>query len=390
MSLPLAASLAANAALLGGLGYVTFVKPAAATGRPDLTRPVAAESIQALGRLQPAGGVVNLFGPPGDRVAETHVALGSVVAKGDRLLTLSGEAEQAQALGTLDAQLREAELLKAAALRSKAAKLADVDAEVRQAKTKLDADLAALDAKLAGLTLQEARAAGELRRLDKVRAEGAAVAEQDYAQVKTLADTAKVELAATRVQKEKAAEQQAAGEAVALARRQTLEAEADRAVAQIPLDSLRATRAAAALKVADAVVRAPAAGRVVKVGVRVGDTLGTLPVLQLADAGPMTVVAEVYETDVAKLRGWLAGGKPVAVEVDARVVSAGRRGQAPEGHRDAGRGRPDDRQERRVRAGAARGRRPPRRRGRSHARRRVVPPRGRLHRPAGPRDLCCH
>ncbi len=323
LGLPLAASLVGNAALLGALGTLHFAKPAASPGRPAETRAVAADSVQALGRLQPAGGVVNVFGTPGDRVAESSVALGSVVAKGDRLLKLSGEAEQTLSLAALDAQLREAEQAKAAAVQSRVAKLADLDAEVRQAKAKLDAEVAALDARLAGVTLQEARAAGELRRLEKVQAEGAPVADQDLVQVRTLAATAKGELAAITVQKAKAVEQQAAGEAVAKAKRLTLDAEADRALALIPTESLKASRAVAAQKVADAVVRAPAAGRVVKVGARVGDTLGTLPVLQLADATAMTVVAEVYETDVAKLRGWLAGGNSVAVEVDARVVESG-------------------------------------------------------------------
>ena len=229
LSLPLAASLLGNAALLGALGYLHFARPAASPGRAPDTRAVAADSVQALGRLQPAGGVVNVFGTPGDRVAESAVTLGKLVAKGDRLMTLSGEAEQTLSLAALDAQLREAEQAKAAAGRSRDARLADVDAEVRQAKAKLDAELAALDARLAGVTLQEARAAGELRRLEKVQAEGAPVAEQDLVQVRTLAATARNELAAITVQKAKAVEQQAAGEAVAKAKRLTLEAEADRA-----------------------------------------------------------------------------------------------------------------------------------------------------------------
>jgi len=326
LGLPLAASLLGNAALLATLGYFQYTKPTAVSPGDPVTdsRAASAASIQALGRLQPAGGVVNVFGPPGGRVVESAVTLGSVVAKGQRLLTLSGEAEQALAVAALDAQSREAEAAKVAAVKSRDAKQADLAAEVRQARAKLDAELAALDAKLGGVTLQEARAAGELRRLEKVQADGAPVADQDLVAVRTLAATAKAELAAITVQKQKAAEQQAAGEAVAKAKRDTLDAEADRAIALIPTESLKASRAVAVQKIADAVVRAPAAGRVVKVGARPGDTLGALPALQLADPAGMTVVAEVYETDVAKLRGWLAGGKTVAVEVDARVFGEGK------------------------------------------------------------------
>ena len=43
-------------------------------------------------------------------------------------------------------------------------------------------------------------------------------------------------------------------------------------------------------------------------------------VLQIADTDKMTVVAEVYETDVARLREWLGRAQSVPVEVDARVL----------------------------------------------------------------------
>lgn len=315
-------SLALNAALLAGLGYTQFARPNATPTPTPESGSVAQDSVQALGRLQPAGGLVSVFGPPGERVVSLAVKLGAEVRPGEPLLTLSGEAERGLTLKALDAQIGEAKALREAATRAKTAKLADVDAEVRQAKAKLGADLAALDARLEVVTLQEGRAAGELARLVKVKAEGAPVAEQDLVQLRTAAAQAKAELDAIRVQKSKAVEQQVAGEEAAVAKRATLLAEADRALAQIPLESLAASRLVALQKVADAAVTAPAAGRVVKLAARVGDTLTTMPALQLADTGRMVVVAEVYESSVPTLRGWLAGGREVKVEVAARVEGA--------------------------------------------------------------------
>ena len=44
--------------------------------------------------MQPAGGVVSVFGPPGDRVLKLNVDVGSPVKKGDPLAELSGQAER--------------------------------------------------------------------------------------------------------------------------------------------------------------------------------------------------------------------------------------------------------------------------------------------------------
>ena len=88
----------------------------------------------------------------------------------------------------------------------------------------------------------------------------------------------------------------------------------------MPLESLKASRDAAARKLDDAAMKAPVTGRVVRVLSREGDTLTSQPVLQVADTDRMTVVAEVYETDVARLREWLGRSQSVPVEVDARVL----------------------------------------------------------------------
>jgi HlyD family secretion protein len=324
VSAALAVSLAVNAVLVAAGVYVAVARPGMPSKSPPAAGPDAppAGSIEALGRVQPAGGVVNVFGVPGDRVVEVLKPLGATVEKGEQLLTLSGAAEREQALKVLDAQIAEAGKVAVAAAKSRAAQVADLEAETKSAEAKFAADTAALDAKLAGLKSQADRATGELQRLKDVRAAGAPVADQDFVKAQALAEGARAEYEAGTVQREKAGEQHAAAQAVAVAKRQTIDAEADRLTAQIPLASLKASRESAAQKVADAVVRAPVAGRVVKIGVRPGDTLATLPAVQLAPAGPMTVVAEVYETDVAKLRGWLADAKSVPVQIDARVVDA--------------------------------------------------------------------
>lgn len=326
VNLVLTASLLVNAALAGGVAYFAYFKPttpATNNSSPTLGAGYSAKEINALGRVQPVSGVLNIFGPQGDRITDVKVAVGTQVKAGDKLVSLAGEAERKLSADALDAQLREAEAARAAVLKSRDAKVADLTAEINQARAKLESELAILDAKLAASTLQAGRAATELARLEKVKSEGVPVSDQELGQLKLLSAQAKTELDAIRIQKVKAADQQSAAEATAKAKRDTLNAETDRALAQIPSESLRASREVAKQKLADAVVQAPIAGRIVKLATHPGDTITTMPLMQIADTSTMSVIAEVYETDVAQLRDWLAGGtKSVSVEIEARVLDS--------------------------------------------------------------------
>ncbi len=323
ISAVLVLSLLLNAALAAGLGYWVYLRPAslAPTPGPAPTSAAGAGSINALGRVQPAGGVVSVVGVPGDRVLSVNARVGDAVTAGQKLLTLSGEEERRLSLATLTAQITEAEAVRKAAELAKVEKLKDAAAEVTSAKAKLAADLTALDARAKVVAIQKNRADKELGRLRSVESAGLRVAGQDLLAAETLVAQAEAEADAVGVQKAKAAEQQAAAEASANAKQAAAAADADRVIAQIPLESLRAARAAAEAKLKAGVVLSPIAGRVVKLNVRAGDTLGMTPAVQVADTGQMVVVAEVYETDIPRLRQMLRDG-PVAALVDTRLPGA--------------------------------------------------------------------
>lgn len=315
----LVVSLLLNAALAAGLGYWFYTRPA--QSNPTQVSPATSDiggGINALGRVQPAGGVVSLAGVPGDRVLSVEVQVGDAVTAGQKLLTLAGEEERRLSLATLAAQITEAEAVRAAAELAKVEKLKDAAAEIASAKAKLAADLTALDARAKVVAIQKNRSEKELERLRAVEKAGVRVAGQDLLAAETLVAQAQAEFDAVGVQKAKAAEQQAAAEASADAKRAAASADADRVIAQIPLESLRAARAAAEAKSKAGVVVSPIAGRVVKLNVRAGDTLATLPAVQVADTSNMVVIAEVYETDIPRLRQMLQRG-PVSALVDTRL-----------------------------------------------------------------------
>ena len=338
-------SLLANLGVLGWLGYAGLSgrlpgSPEVAGGadRPMAPATADADGIGALGRVQPAGGILGLFGPPGDRLTELFakaalrgltpeqlfdsltVAVGDAVKPGQVLGTLAGDATRREAVDVFAGQIAEADTLRASLVASKEAKLEDADYEYSAVDAKLEADLAGLDAKAAILGVQERRAVAERDRLRRSKADGLPVAEQDV----LTADTAVAQVAEERkaavAQRGLLVNQRTKSESSLKAKKKLIAAEVDRAVAQVPTNSLLASKRAAERRADDGRLVAPREGRVVKVLARPGDTLGNSPVVQVADARELVVLAEVYETDVARLRTWLGTAGRVTAEIDGRVL----------------------------------------------------------------------
>ena len=335
LNLGLLLSLALNAALAAGVGWLVFApKPkgegggsAGGTAAPDAA---TANEVSALGRVQPTGGLIAVFGPPGDRIAKFEGSFGQPVKAGSRLATLSGEGERQAQVDALAAQVTEAEALKASIEASKAAKLADIDAEARQAEVTADEDGKALAAKLKAVDAKKAQAEGMRTRLQSVKAAAVQIEEAESAVAVAVAER---EATAAQAEKLKAVKEE--GKKSVAAKKATVEAETKRALAQVPLDSLKASQKAAAEKLDGGRLTAPVSGSVVRVLSKPGDTVTTQPVLQMADTARMSVTAEVYESDVGKVRGWFAAGKGVKAEIDLRVQDKKLSGTVPDATRIA-------------------------------------------------------
>ena len=317
----LAGLLALNLALAGAVGYLFYSRPAA-TGQPgslgaSLADAPPAGAVSALGRVQPAGGVIGVNGVPGDRVVAVNVTLGQRVKPGDVLVTLSGEAERRLAIQTVEAQLAEAQAVKAAAAKSTQARRAELQAELAQAEAKAASDRAPLAAKARVVAIQKQQAEEQVARLERAKSRGAAVPDSDLSQAKALLAQADAEAEAITIQGKRADELLAAAKAAAEQKRIAGEADAERALAQVPVESLTASLAAARQKAEAGRVVAPVAGRVVDLDARPGGAVGMTPLARLADTSSMVVVAEVYESDIPTLRAQLQKGK-----VGAAVAAA--------------------------------------------------------------------
>lgn len=243
-----------------------------------LTSLRAAETVSAIGRVLPAAGVVDVFGPSGDTIEAILVKEGDWVDAGRPLARLSSGTASAERVRRAEAEL--------VATRQQAAGDAAV---ARQA-----------------VAAAEEEAAVAAARLERIRAaKDSEFISPDTVEVRTLAHTA-------------------AKSKLAQVRQDLARAEGDGRKAIAAAESeLRLARSA----VAASQVQAPVRAQVLKVLGRPGATTGRQELFKLGDTGTMHVIAEVYESDVLKLK---AGQRAVISSValpkpmDGVVESVGR------------------------------------------------------------------
>jgi len=240
----------------------------AATAVVVRTGPIG---VGALGRVEPASRIRKLNQPGGLAVTRLEQLL---VAEGDKV-----------AAGQLVAVFADA---------------AQKDAAVAQAEMAVAQSRA---------SLARIRAAG---RIEEVEAQRARIKSLQATEASSLRDAARAEtLVPSGAGGAAAAERARYTASAATADRIQAEADLKRllvprpedlAVAEADLGAAEAALTKARADAALARVTAPIAGTVIKVFARPGDQVGTDGILDLADLTRLDVVADVYETDLARLR----------------------------------------------------------------------------------------
>jgi HlyD family secretion protein len=292
---------------------------------------VAKTKVSALGRLQPTGGVISVFGLPGDRIEKLSVKQGDKVAKDTILAELASRKDRELERDLVANQLREARAQRAAIGDAGKAKIAVIDVEIGQLQSGREDDLKVQDAKIAALMQQSRVAYDGWNRLRSL--EHTPVAAQDMEKSELLYRQAESELTAARAIRDKTERGYTQNDALLKAKRSAALAELEEALKRVPVDSVVENLKIAERRVEVTQIKAPVAGRVLKVIGHEGDTTGNQPILQLADTDAMVAIAEVYETDIHELDTWLseppvlatitshALGKPLTGEVQRPQIS---------------------------------------------------------------------
>jgi HlyD family secretion protein len=272
------------ASVVGGLFYQHRQKQAAAAmAAAENLKPNERTQVHALGRLEPAGTILELSPKSGNE--------GAII---EQLLVSEGEDVVAGAtLAVLDNQSR-----RLAALEEAKARLQGAEAQLRLIKA--GAKIGDIEAQEAALKVAETQAALAARDLDRALA-----LQKQQAISKELIDQRRSEL--DRLQQE---EKRAGGMLASL--REVREVDIDVAKADVLAAQSAVLRAEAD---ADAsIVKAPFDGRVLKVHTRPGEKISERGILELGNVRQMQAVAEVFEADVAILR--------VGMEAEIRIDSS--------------------------------------------------------------------
>ncbi len=292
---------AAATALSGAAAYYSLLQTAA-PGQPVVV-PVrtAVTTIAALGRLEPAGEIVRLAAPTateGTRLESLLIKVGDRVRAGQVVAVLDRRERLVAALGLAQVQVRQAQ-----------ADLAQVEAGAKVG------DLSAQRAAISRLEAELAIARAEHSRYSALFETGAISASQlDSKQLAVF--TAEGQL------------KQARSALVALAEVRPTDLEAARAAVSAAQAGVR--KAQADLNVA--YVRSLRAGQVLEIHARPGEAIGSEGIAELGETAQMFAVAEVYETDIARIRpgqratvssanGAFTGRLPGTVSEVGRIVA---------------------------------------------------------------------
>jgi HlyD family secretion protein len=267
------ARLLAGAVLIASLAGAGFAwtRPGEAERTPAPAAAPGPVGVGALGRVEPASRILRLAAAPSQEGARIERLL---VAEGDRV-------EAGQVLAEFsDAALRDA------AVHQAAAQLAQARARLERTRAAgRPSEVAAQRARIEALRNAEDSARREAERAERLERAGAG-AEAVAERARFLANRARAERA----------EAEAALETLLRPRPEDLAlAEAELAAAEAQLARARAEAALARLA-------APIAGTVLRIIARSGERAGSDGVLEIADLSRMDVVADVYETDLPRLR----------------------------------------------------------------------------------------
>lgn len=279
-----------------------------APNKADPPRLPPRNTVTALGRLEPASEVVGVNAAPGSRIEKLAVREHDRVERGAVIAVLDTHDELKLAADHARALHAEAKDRYAAETAHAKTGIDAAEVKIREATEVLQKGIEAEEA-----AIRRVEAELEKARKDQGRSARMAVAraipesQLDTANLAvTTLTAASAEHKANLAQLVSAREVKLAGAHTELA---SAKANLTRLQKSIPLDSLEAAAKLADARYARTTVRAAISGEVLKIHVHEGETTGNSPILLMGDTATMVAIAEVYETDAARV----APGQKVSV-----------------------------------------------------------------------------
>lgn len=295
-------NLVVSAVVAIGASYAT-VRWLAPTSTPHtLTRTEnvpkakpALEQVVALGTIVPGGGLIDLGGPPGDRLASfaPGVAEGKMVTAGQVLATLESHSLREMEKKAADVAIDEAKKRQELEHEYGSMLISEVPAH-DQELAQQDSEVKALEERLAA-----ARASFDAAKADRDRMAGleaSVVSTQQRQHQELLLKQAQADVDSAEAQLAKLKMARDFSKSHPNHKQRLAELGRDRLTSALQMATLKANQALADARLSASQVRAPCDGQILQILLQVGESVGQTPILRMGNTKQMEVVAEVYES----------------------------------------------------------------------------------------------
>lgn len=301
--------------LLSTVGCNRASAPSAAS---TLVAPAASGKVIAQGQLLPADGIIQLFGLPGDPVAEIHVAVGEEVPAGKPLVSMRSGTMRAAQLRTFEQQLLEAERTQANAVAAAQMELRAAELRLTQVESQRQAIARQAELlELAQLQVTEAeRIVGQLERISHNALTQEFVGQIEVDRQRLTVSQSRLNYRQQLERQLQATEELEGAVQVAQAEREAAQLQLNTAVDSQAAKVIQMQIAALQLEAENSTITAPQAGKILTINATPGESAMQLPLIEMANLDRMVCEVEVNEMDAAAVqlrqtasirsRGWAA------------------------------------------------------------------------------------
>lgn len=272
-----------------------------------VNQPSPVKKVTALGRLEPEGEVIELSAPltlDGDRIAQLLVREGDTVKAGDTIAILDSHKPLQDAVSQAEKDVKVAQTkLAQVKAGAKSGEITAQKATIARLQAENSTQISAQKATIARLQAELNNAQSEYQRNQNLYQEGAISASSRDSKRLTW-ETAQQQLAEAQANLKRII---SSGQEQINAAKATLNQIAEVRPVDVKVARAELDRAIAALKQAktnleQAYIRAPIVGQIIKIHARKGEKIGDSGVAEIAKTNQMMVVAEVYQTDISKIK----------------------------------------------------------------------------------------
>ncbi len=298
-------AVAAGVVVIAGLYGIFHSSDTVAVASAPRTGSTAANvgngSVGALGRIEPESEIIEIGGPSDELIESLTVKEGDFVTKGQALGYFQSHEQRAADTERLAAKLNEAERLLDAETKSGEAAIYDAEVKIKRATELYPLRIRGQEAKIRRIQAELANNRDILKSRKELRA-------KEYQSRRSVDDQRSLvrqneenlkseEEEVDRLKAEMHLEELSAKSALQRAR-----ADMARAQAAAGVESMRKELAVAKARVRESTLIAPIDGQILKILTRTGARVGSEPILKMGNTREMHAVAEVYETDIDRVK----------------------------------------------------------------------------------------